>query len=144
MAKTLKEELYFDFLQSYFSFLMIKFLSRKTKVVLCGYCGNFFIPKTKKETFYCDRIIKNGKTCKQLAPAHKHRLAAKDSAVIQEFDKNKRKMYKRLERTKDSLHETEKSLTLLEYYDWLDEAENVRREFLMGNISEKEALESLC
>lgn len=122
----------------------MKFLSSKPKVVLCGYCGRFFIPKTKKETFYCDKISKNGKTCKQLAPAHKHRLAAKDNVVMQEFDKNKGKMYKRFERTNDSLHETEKSLTLLEYYDELDEAERVRREFLIGNISEEEALKVIC
>jgi len=144
MDKIMKEEFYFDSLQNYFTFLMMKFLSSKPNVVLCGYCGRFFIPKTKKETFYCDRIIKNMKTCKQLAPAHKHRLVAKDNAFIQAFDKNKGKMYKRLERTNDSLHETEKSLTLTEYYDWLYEAERVRREFLMGNISEENALKSIC
>ncbi len=46
MDKTLKEELYFNSLQSYFSFLIMKFLSSKPKVVLCG---NFLFPKPKRK-----------------------------------------------------------------------------------------------
>lgn len=69
MGKEFREELYFDSLQSYFSFLIMKFLSSKHKVVRCSCCGKFFIPKTKRETLYCDRIAKNGRTCKQVGPA---------------------------------------------------------------------------
>ena len=144
MAEELKEELFFDSLQNYFSFMIMKFLSSKPNVVLCQYCGKFFIPKTKKETFYCDRTIKNGRTCKQLAPAQKHLVQAKENAVIKAFDTNKKKMYKRFERTKDLLHETEKSLSLLEYYDWLSIAEEARNAFLKGAINEDEALKIIC
>lgn len=144
MGEELKEELDFDSLQNYFSFLMMKFLSSKPNVVLCQYCGKFFIPKTKKETFYCDRVIKNGRTCKQLAPAQKHLVQAKENMVVKAFDTNKKKMYKRYERTKDSLHETEKSLTLSEYYDWLSIAERARSDFLKGVIGEEEALGVIC
>lgn len=144
MGEELKEELYFNSLQSYFSFLIMKFLSDKPKVELCQYCGKYFIPKTKKETFYCDRIVKNGRSCKQIAPAEKHLVQAKENAVIKAFDMNKKKMYKRCERTRDLLHETEKGLTLSEYFQWLDRAERTRSEFLKGEISEEEALEAIC
>lgn len=53
-------------------------------------------------------------------------------------------MYKRCERTRDSLHETEKGLTLSEYFQWLDRVERSRSEFLKGEISEEEALEAIC
>lgn len=69
---------------------------------------------------------------------------AKENAVIRAFDRNKKKMYKRCERTKDLLHETEKGLTLSEYFQWLDRAERTRSEFLKGEISEEEALEAIC
>lgn len=144
MGKEFREELYFDSLHSYFSFLIMKFLSGKHRVVRCGCCGKFFIPKTKRETLYCDRIVKNGRTCKQVGPARKHLDSAKKNAVIEAFDRNKKKMYKRYERTKDLLHETEKGLTLSEYFQWLDRAERTRSEFLKGEISEEEALEAIC
>lgn len=144
MGKEFREELYFDSLQSYFSFLIMKFLSSKHKVVRCGCCGKFFIPKTKRATLYCDRIAKNGRTCKQVGPAQKHLDTAKKNAVIEAFDRNKKKMYKRCERTRDSLHETDKGLTLSEYFQWLDRAERTRSEFLKGEISEDEALGVIC
>lgn len=144
MGEELKEELYFDSLQNYFSFMIMKFLSSKPNVVLCQYCGKFFIPKTKKETLYCDRTIKNGRTCKQLAPAQKHLVQAKENAVIKAFDANKKKMYKRYERTRDLSHGTEKSLTLSAYYEWLDLAEKARRNFLKGVVREDEALNVIC
>ena len=53
-------------------------------------------------------------------------------------------MYKRCERARDSLHETEKGLTLSEYFQWLDRAERLRAEFLKGEISEGEALKGIC
>ncbi len=144
MGKEFKEELYFDPLHSYFSFLIMKFLSGKHRVVRCGCCGKFFIPKTKRETLYCDRIAKNGRTCKQIGPSQKHLDIARKNAVIEAFDRTKKKMYKRCERARDSLHETEKGLTLSEYFQWLDRAERTRSEFLKGEISEEEALEAIC
>lgn len=101
----------------------MKFLSGKHIVVRCGCCGKFFIPKIKRETLYCDRIAKNGRTCKQFGPAQKHLDTAKENAVIEAFDRNKKKMYKRYERARDSVRETEKGLTLSEYFRWLDMAE---------------------
>lgn len=144
MDKEFREELYFDSLHSYFSFLIMKFLSSKHRVVRCGCCGKFFIPKTKRETLYCDRIVKNERTCKQVGPAQKHLDTAKKNVVIEAFDRNKKKMYKRYERARDLLHETEKGLTLSEYFQWLDRAERTRSEFLKGKISEEEALEAIC
>lgn len=144
LGEGFKEELYFDSLHNYFSFFIMKFLSSKHKVIRCGCCGKFFIPKTKRETFYCDRIVKNGRTCKQIGPAQKHLDTAKKNAVIEAFDRNKKKMYKRCERTRDSLHETEKGLTLSEYFQWLDRAERTRSEFLNGEISEEKALGIIC
>lgn len=51
MGKEFREELYFDSLQSYFSFLIMKFLSSKHKVVRCGCCGKFFFPKPRGRHF---------------------------------------------------------------------------------------------
>lgn len=125
----------------YYIFLMMRFIENHPSVTLCQCCGKYFIPNTKRTTLYCDRIIRNNKTCKQIAPVLKHKRDAAQDSVIQTFDRTKRKMYKRFERTNDSSKATANSLSLTQYYDWLSRAEKARKAYLAGKISAEEALE---
>ncbi len=124
----------------YYIFLMMRFIESQPSVTICQCCGKYFIPKTKRTTLYCDRIIRNGKTCKQIAPALKHKRDAAQDSVIETFDRTKRKMYKRLERADYSSRLLAHGLTPTQYYDWLDKAQLARHEYLSGKISTKEAL----
>ena len=125
----------------YYQFLLIHFLDAKPIVALCQCCGRFFIPRTKKTTLYCDRIFKDGKTCKQVAPAMKHKIDAGNKKVIEEFDRAKRRMYKRYERANlGKQKSSDKDLSYSEYYDWLDKATKARDDFLAEKLSEEEAL----
>lgn len=130
----------FRSLIDYYIFLMMRFVENHPNVALCQCCGKCFIPKTKRTTLYCDRIIRNNKTCKQIAPALKHKRDAARDSVIQTFDRTKRKMYKRFERTNDFSNKTANSLSLMQYYDWLGKAEQARNEYLAGRISTEEAI----
>lgn len=125
----------------YYIFLMMRFIENHPSVTLCQCCGKYFIPNTKQTTLYCDRIIRNNKTCKQIAPVLKHKRDAAQDSVIQTFDRTKRKMYKRFERTNDSSKATANSLSLTQYYDWLSRAEKARKAYLAGKITAEEALE---
>lgn len=131
----------FRSLIDYYIFLMMRFIANQPNVTLCQCCGKYFIPKTKRTTLYCDRIIRNNKTCKQIAPALKHKRDAARDLVIEIFDRTKRKMYKCFERTNDFSKATANSLSLTQYYDWLGKAEQTRDEYLAGKISAEEALE---
>lgn len=113
----------FRSLIDYYIFLMMRFIENQPNVTICQCCGKYFIPKTKRTTLYCDRIIRNNKTCKQIAPALKHKRDAAQDSVIETFDRTKRKMYKRFERTNDFSNATANSLSLTQYYDWLDKAQ---------------------
>lgn len=130
----------FRSLIDYYIFLMMRFIENHPNVILCQCCGKYFIPKTKRTTLYCDRIIRNNKTCKQIAPALKHKREASRDSVIQTFDRTKRKMYKRFERTNDFSNATANSLSLTQYYDWLSKAEQARKAYLAGKTSAEEAL----
>lgn len=130
----------FRSLIDYCIFLMMQFVENHPNVAICQCCGKCFIPKTKRTTLYCDRIIRNNKTCKQIAPALKHKRDAARDSVIQTFDRTKRKMYKRFERTNDFSNATANSLSLTQYYDWLGKAEQARKAYLAGKISAEEAL----
>lgn len=126
----------------YYHFLLLHFMADKPNVALCQCCGRYFVPKTKKKTLYCDRILKAGKTCKGWGPVMKHKLAAQRDEVIKAFDQAKRKMYKRYERKEYGINQkpSEKDLSYAEYYEWLDAATKARDEYLAGKISEEDAM----
>ena len=125
----------------YYHFLLLQFVSGHPAVAWCHCCGRYFIPKTKKKTLYCDRILKDGKTCKEWGPVLKHRQKAAQISVVEEFDRTKRRMYKRYERAEFLNKEpSEKDLSYEEYYQWLDRAVRARDDYLAGKLSEEDAL----
>lgn len=125
----------------YYHFLLLQFVSCHPAVAWCHCCGRYFIPKTKKKTLYCDRILKDGKTCKEWGPVLKHRQKVAQISVVEEFDRAKRRMYKRYERAKFLNKEpSEKDLSYEEYYQWLDRAVRARDDYLAGKLSEEDAL----
>ena len=125
----------------YYHFLLLQFVSDYPAVTWCHCCGRYFIPKTKKKTLYCDRILKDGKTCKEWGPVLKHRQKAAQISVVEEFDRTKRRMYKRYERAEFLNKEpSEKDLSYEEYYQWLDRAVRARDDYLAGKLSEEDAL----
>lgn len=133
---------YFRSISDYYYFLLVHFIASKPNVALCECCGRYFIPATKRRTLYCDRELKDGKSCKELAPSLKHRLDAKRKKVIEEFDRAKRRMYKRYERAGDlGKKPSHKDLSYSEYYEWLERATDARDQYLAGAISEEKALE---
>lgn len=136
----LSSRYHFRSIAAYYCFLLLHFIAMKPRVLLCQCCGRYFITKTKRKTFYCDRIFKRNRTCKQLAPGMKHRIEAGKQTVINEFDRAKRRLYKRYSRTLDEKVSSEKDLTLSEYYEWLDRATDARDRFVKGELSQEEAL----
>lgn len=137
----LTSQYYFRSISIYYYFLLVHFISSKPNVALCECCGRYFIPATKRKTLYCDRELKGGKSCKELAPSLKHRLDTKREKVIEEFDRAKRRMYKRYERAGDlSKKPSSKDLSYSEYYEWLERATDARDRYLAGEFSEEKAL----
>ena len=125
----------------YYHFLLLQFVSSYPAVAWCHCCGRYFIPKTKKKTLYCDRILKDGKTCKEWGPVLKHRQKAAQVSVVEEFGRAKRRMYKRYERAEFFNKEpSEKDLSYEEYYQWLDRAARARDDYLAGKLPAEEAL----
>ena len=128
----------------YYHFLLLQFVSDYPAVAWCHCCGRYFIPKTKKKTLYCDRILKDGKTCKEWGPVLKHRQKAAQISVVEEFDRAKRRMYKRYERAEFFNKEpSEKDLSYEEYYQWLDRAVRARDAYLAGKLPAEEALKTI-
>lgn len=141
MDKALRAEYYFRSPCNYYCYLFLVYLNKKPNVARFQCCGDFFIPKTKKATLYCDRIIKNGKTCKQIAPHLKRRINAKSDEVLKTFERTKQKMYKRYERANDSLGPLAHGLSWNEYEQWQKSAREAKDKYVLGKITAEEALE---
>ena len=141
MDKALRAEYYFRSPCNYYCYLFLMLLNKKPNVARCQCCGDYFIPKTKKVTLYCDRVIKNGKTCKQIAPHLKRRINAKSDEVLKTFERTKQKMYKRYERANDSLEPLAHGLSWNEYEQWQKSAREAKDKYVLGEITAEEALE---
>ncbi len=123
----------------YYLFLFRHFLASKTRVARCQYCGRFFIPKSKRKTLYCDRIIRDGKTCKQIAPHLNRKERAAADKVVSEYNRVKDMLVHRLERAQYDKKSSPIDLTQEEYYLWQDAATAARDRYLAGELSEQEA-----
>ena len=131
---------FFRNLTEYYIFLLMQFLSTKPKILRCECCGKYFVPKTNKETKYCDRILKDDKTCKELAPSLKHKKMVLTDKVVEAYDRAKRKMYRRYERNDGRIYMSPKGITYDDFYVWNDAATEARDKYLQGELIAEEAL----
>lgn len=137
-----EEILFFDEPKNYYDYLIFTFYQHEETVCECENCNRLFVPKTKKKTLYCDRVFKDGKTCKEIGPIIKHKMLAENDLVLQTFNKEKNKMYKRMERS-FTFGETSKSITCDEYTAWLSTAVNAKNLYLNNQLTVNEALEMI-
>ena len=140
-GETLTAEYLFRSEEQYYSFLLQHFLLSDPMVAVCQYCGRFFIPKTKKKTIYCDRIIRNGMTCKQIAPHITHRQRTASSRVLTEYNRVKDMLLHRLDRICEDKRSSPIDLTYADFCKWHKAASEARCHFLAGLITEEEALQ---
>lgn len=140
LGETLTAEYQFRSEEQYYIFLLQHFLLSNPSVAVCQYCGRFFIPKTKKKTLYCDRIIRDGKTCKQIAPHMTHRQRTASNRVLSEYNRVKDMLLHRLDRTCEDKRSSPIDLTYADFCKWQKAASDARCRFLAGEITEEEAL----
>lgn len=139
-TNTLEMEYRFRSTKNYFQFLLMNYLNSEPNIARCHCCGQYFIPKTRKATLYCDRVMKDGKTCKELAPAIVHKNAVDTDPVLKVYDRTKHKMYKRYERAYYSLEQLPKGISFEKYLEWREPATEARTKYLKGELTAEEAL----
>ena len=138
--KTLRTQYVFRSFSQYYIFLLQQFLASKPNIAKCQYCGRFFIPRTKRRTLYCDRIIRDKKTCKQIAPYLNRRERAAADKVDYEFNRVKDMLLHRLERREYDKKYSSIDLSWKEYCQWLEKSTDARNRYLAGKLSAEEAI----
>lgn len=130
LMRSHKELLFFSFLE---------LLRGDTRIQRCGCCGNYFVPRTKKKTLYCDRVVRDGKTCKVIGPKLTQRRYRDLYKPLQEYERLYKMYYARTERYEGRFdlnrEKTSNDLTEDEFYTWSAKAANLRRLYITGEIS---------
>lgn len=125
--------------------LWLYFQQDQQRIARCENCWRYFIPKTKKETLYCDRII-DGEACKKIGPNLKRKVGPEYDEALEIYNRLRERMDKRLERfTTAAPWEQDKLFPLspMQYDEWLCAAHKVRHAYLKGEINSEEFLHAI-
>lgn len=133
----------FTDLKNYIQFIFLNMIQFNSTFSKCNYCYNFFIPKTKKPTRFCDRIDPaSGKTCKEIAPYvfRNHDLGS--TKIMQEYNRALQRNYKRMCRAEERLsnRQCEKDIEPQVYGEWRDRVLDSMRLWKSKKISDEEFL----
>lgn len=88
--------------------LALYFHQDKQRIARCDYCWLYFIPKTRKETHYCNRET-DGFPCKQRGSRFKRNLDAEQDEALLACKRLRNRMYARMQRYFSSRKQSPKS-----------------------------------
>ena len=117
----------------------------KQRIARCDYCWRYFIPKTRKETHYCDRET-DGFPCKQRGSRFKRNLDTEQDEALLVYKKLRDRMYARMQRYITALPENRQDLIpmdYLQYGDWSENARLARIDYLDGKLTAEEFLRKI-
>ena len=122
--------------------LLLYFQQDQQRIARCEYCGKYFVPKTRKETLYCDRAA-DGATCKKIGPNLKRKVGPEQDQALKIYNQLRARMAERLHRYETAADWQKQrlfQLDILQYSEWMDTAHKARQEYLSGNIPTEDFL----
>jgi hypothetical protein len=86
IIETLEQMLYFEF---------IELLKQGSNVKKCKLCGQYFILPNQHETYFCDRIHSEKRTCKQVGTRKDYSEKVANDPILQEYQRIYKRYYSR-------------------------------------------------
>lgn len=125
--------------------LSLYFQQSQQRIVRYEYCWSYFVPKTKKETLCCGRVI-DGDLCKDIGPLLKRKANAKRDTALHTYDRLRRRMAERMERYENAAPEERGGLIVMSgerYSAWQRMAHQVRNDYLHDNLTAQEFIRKI-
>lgn len=94
--------------------------NKNISIKQCANCKLFFIPSSRSDEIYCDRIFENGKTCKQLG----YSIKEKNDPFKREFAKARKTQHARIRYNKHIKNYKENH-----YLPWLKAAKEAKKKY---------------
>ena len=130
----------FDSAENYLNYLLLNLIQLNPNICLCQNCGELFVAKTKKKTLYCDRIQQDSnKKCSEIGPKNRAELQS-TLFGFEDYDKAVERNYQRAKRTEE-YYVKDKQLKWDEYFDWLERAQQAKKQWLNEEISDDDFLD---
>lgn len=117
--------------------LNMYFRQEQKRIARCEHCWHYFIPKTKKETRYCDREW-DGKSCKYLGPLARRRINEVQDNALEVYEILHHRNELRCDHYVNKISTVRESgfqLDVIAYGDWSEMAQDQRRAYLDSKIS---------
>lgn len=117
--------------------LNMYFRQEQKRIARCEHCWHYFIPKTKKETRYCDREW-DGKSCKHLGPLARRRINEAQDNALEVYEILHHRNELRCDHYVNKISTVRESgyrLDVIAYGDWSEMAQELRRAYLDGKIA---------
>lgn len=112
----------------YISLKQLLYMNNDLSIRKCANCGKYFIPKTMRDTKYCDEIFKDNKTCKEVG---------RELAFKEKLDKNPLlKTYRTRYQTLSKQAAEREKHEMYEYFK--KEGPAMRKKFIDGEITSEE------
>jgi len=123
---------------------MDMYFRQPKRIARCLHCWNYFIPRTNRETCYCDRIF-DGRDCKTLGPLAQRRIDQHNDNALAVFEILRHRMASRAERFRDGGEDmtTDFAIDTIAYGEWSDLARRARMEYLDGKITVEEFIRTI-
>ena len=135
----LSQVFFFNNYSDYYVFLFLQFAELQKRVLECPCCGKFFVPQSNRKVVYCDRIIYNGKSCKEIAPKLLRKVKQQDDSVFKEYELAKNRNYKRVGRYENADSDSKvMQMEFSQYKAWLERAGAAKKLYLQGKVSAEE------
>lgn len=114
------------------------------RIARCLHCWNYFIPRTNRETLYCDRVFA-GRSCKELGPQAQRRIDQHNDNALSVLEMLRHRMASRAERFRDGGEDmtTDFAIDTIAYGEWSDLARWARMEYLDGKITAEEFVRTI-
>ena len=130
----------FDSAANYLNFLLLNLIQLNPNICLCQNCGELFVAKTKKKTLYCDRTQPDSKKrCSEIGPKNRAELQS-TLFGFEDYGKAVERNYQRAKRTEE-YYVKDKQLEWDEYFDWLERAQQAKKQWLNEEISDDDFLD---
>lgn len=109
------------------AFELLCAVSRGKPLKKCEHCGGFFFPNGRSDAVYCNRVGKDGFSCKQIGANRQYRQNSRADSVKKLYDKI----------TKHNRYLKNRGLVSEEIFSrWMSEAASMLAQFKQGSISE--------
>lgn len=120
------------------------YFRQSKRIARCLHCWNYFIPRTNRETLYCDRIF-DGRDCKTLGPLAQRRIDQHNDNALAVFETLRHRMASRAERFRDGGGDmtTDFAIDTIAYGEWSDLARRARMDYLDGKVTAEEFVRTI-